>query len=435
MSTETLIAERAIKSKTVAVDFDPFAGPRLAHIVPITAPQAEIWLACLLGGDDASRAYNESISLSFSGLLDKTALQNAFQQVVDRHESLRSAFSADGKHMCIFEHIFIDITYQDISKNNYETRKNIINEYVKNDAHHVFDLIKGPLVKASLIKVEDQAHHFILTAHHIICDGWSTGILLQDLGKIYSALAQNIFPILPLPVQFSQYAHEHQAFEASEDHFRIEQFWVKQYASQIPALELPIDFQRPAIRTFKSSRLDFPLNNELVIKLKKVGMKAGCSFVTTLMTCFEIMLHRLTNQETVVVGLPTAGQSATGNHYLIGHCVNLLPLKSSINLQESFLNTLLQRKAYLFDAYENQQVTFGSLLQKIKISRDTSRTPLAAVMFNIDMGMAEDVNFHNLSFKLQSNPRAFENFELFLNASGIEEQLSLEWSYSTDLFI
>ena len=199
-------------------------------------------------------------------------------------------------------------------------------------------------------------------------------------------------------------------------------------------LDLPIDFPRPATRTYQSRREDFILNAELTTEVKKLGKTTGAGFVTTLLAAFEVFLHQLTGQEDIIVGLPSAGQSATGNYGLVGHCVNLLALRSFPKGDLSFKNYLATRKTEVLDAYDHQLYTFGSLLKKLNIQRDPSRIPLVPVMFNIDMGMDNDVEFYGLKHKLSSNPREFENFELFLNVAGHEEAPVLEWSYNTQLF-
>ena len=197
---------------------------------------------------------------------------------------------------------------------------------------------------------------------------------------------------------------------------------------------LPTDFPRPKFRTFKSDRLDLPMEMELVNALKQTGLKEGSSFVTTLLSAFEIFLYTQTGQDIIVLGLPTADQAASGKTQMIGHCVNLLPLRSNIDKNISFKEYLKLRKPQLFDAYEHQKFSFGELLQKLSMARDPSRVPLVPVVFNIDMGMDNDVSFSGLTYELKSNPRAYETFELFLNASGSANDLILEWSYNSNLF-
>ncbi|MCY7353287.1 MAG: amino acid adenylation domain-containing protein [Cytophagaceae bacterium] len=427
-----------VKNKTnlqlTEVDYDPFAGPELLRLAPTTEPQLEIWTACLLGGDDANRAFNESVSLRLRGKLIRAALEQALQALIQRHEALRSAFSADGKQICMFRELPLEFSYLDISAKEISEKKYLIEDYVRQDAQYVFDLLQGPLFKAGLLKTAADEHELVLTAHHVVCDGWSIGIMMQDLAKLYSAYAQNTVPDLPEAPSFGQFAEEQRLFSDSEEYRKIETFWLNQYQDKVPVLNLLTDFPRPAFRTFKSTRFDFPLDRELVAALKKAGTQVGCSFVTTLTAAFEILLHQLTRQNEIVLGLPAAGQSVTGNYGLVGHCVNLLPLRSTHNPDISFLDYLRTRKAELFDAYDHQQITFGSLLKKLAIARDPSRVPLVPVVFNIDMGLDNGVAFYGLQHQLISNPRAYENFELALNATGQEQTLCLEWSFNVGLF-
>ncbi|WP_080056140.1 non-ribosomal peptide synthetase [Spirosoma aerolatum] len=431
------MAESIANVNLIEVDFNPFEGPQIVSLAPATEPQIEIWAACKLGGDDASRAFNESISLRFHGVLDQLAFDKAWQALVRRHEALHSAFSADGRQMCIFDEVSIPLTYLDCAAKSKVEQEQIIADYVQQDARYVFDLLNGPLIKVCLIKLSDTDHHFTLTGHHIVCDGWSLGILLQDLSALYSAYARHRNPNLPEAPTYSQYALEQHQFEQSEAYRQIEKFWLNQYSGTIPVLELPTDFARPALRTYSIDRRDHLLSDALAGAVKKMGARAGASFVTTLMAAFEVFLHRVTGQDDIVVGLPTSGQSATGYLGLVGHCVNLLPLRSFPRSELSFLEFLQQRKEGILDAYEHQRLTFGSLLKKLPIVRDPSRVPLVPVIFNVDMGLDNGVDFHGLDYQFISNPREFGAVDLFLNISDAatgKSALVFEWSYNTQLF-
>src|SRR5690606_29728594 len=196
----------------------------------------------------------------------------------------------------------------------------------------------------------------------------------------------------------------------------------------------PTDHSRPQIRTFKNQRTDFQVPKSIIESLKSFGSKKKASLITTLIAAFESYLHLLTKQNDIVLGLPASGQSATGNYELVGHCVNLLPLRSKINGDESFIDYLDKRKSEIMDAYDHQQFTFSSLLQKLNIARDSSRIPLVPVIFNVDMGMDANVSFSGLKHEFFSDPRAYENFEIFLNITGTEQKLNFEWSYNSVLF-
>ncbi|WP_373514970.1 amino acid adenylation domain-containing protein [Persicitalea sp.] len=424
-----------LSTETVAsLEFNPFQGPEISRLSPTTEPQMEIWTACVLGGPDANRAYNESVSLRFRGVPERVALEQSVRKLVRRHESLRSAFSADGQQMLIFHDSPVRVQFEDYTEQTPTEQAQAVAGFLQQEAEYSFDLLHGPLFKAALLTLSADNSYLVLTAHHIVCDGWSIGILMQDLSALYSANVQNQFAALPEPVSFKEFADAQILFERSPQYAEIQKFWLDQYKQDVPVVNVPTDFPRPSVRTYKSHRLDFNLDETLVAALKNMGREAGCSFVTTLVTLFDVWLHRFTGQDTISIGLPAAGQSVTGDYRLVGHCVNLLPLRSQLLEGVRFVDFLKQRKTELMDAYDHQRLTFGSLLKKLGMARDPSRVPLVPVILNVDMGLADDVNFHGLTYQLISNPRAYENFELFLNVSGSEQSLTLEWSYNTQLF-
>ncbi len=419
---------------TTTVDFNPFAGPEIERVAPSTEPQKEIWTACLLGGDNATRAYNMLTSVVFKGVFDRVAMERAIQTLVDRHEALRMVFSGDGEYLCIYKELAIPVPYLDISTKTDERKQILVDNYVQKETLHVFDLLNGPLFKTAIFKLADDEHRLILTAHHSARDGWSMGAMLLDLSALYSAYTLGMPVTLPDAPSFAQYAIEQADFSQSAEYQRIENFWINQYKENVPVFDLPTDFPRPATRTFESGRLDYPMDSELVLAIKKMGLKAGCSFVTTLLAAFDVLLHRLSGQEDIVVGLPAAGQSVTGNNRLVGNCVNLLPLRSHLEPQSTFADFLKTCRRSVFDAYEHQRLTFSDLVRKLNIPRDASRIPLVPIVFNIDMGMNDGVHFQGLTHELISHPKAYENFELFFNATGSEKALTLECAYNTQLF-
>ncbi|HQT23446.1 MAG: hypothetical protein B7X86_11615 [Sphingobacteriales bacterium 17-39-43] len=416
------------------VEFDPFAGPEIENVVPATEPQAEIWASCLIGGEEANRSYNESVSLILQGELNYPSLEKSLHALFKRHDALRSGFSADGKQLCIFSEGKLQYNYQDISGTDPDRQKDLIDQFLVEDARTSFNLLTGPLFRVNLFKLAEESHHLTLSSHHIICDGWSISIIMQDLGKLYSAGIKSEIAQLPAAPTFADYAVKQRAFQQSADYKSIESFWMKQFMDDVPELDLPTDFPRPEFRTYKSHRDDFELKSDLVNAIKKMGAKAGCSFVSSMLVAFEVFLHRISGQSDIILGVPSAGQSEEGYNGLVGHCVNMLPLKSHHNGDFTFLEFLKIRKPAIFDAYENQQYTFGSLLKKLNISRDASRVPLIPIVFNIDIGLNEGVKFEGIKHELLINKREYENFEIFLNASGSGDSLILEWSYNTQLF-
>src|SRR5690606_31543247 len=196
----------------------------------------------------------------------------------------------------------------------------------------------------------------------------------------------------------------------------------------------PTDRPRPLVKTFNGHRLDKALDPDLVRGLRGIATRCGASFVTALPASFELFLYKLTGERDVPVGLPAAAQSDLGMKELVGHCVNPLALRSRIDEDRPFMDHLKDRRTTVLDAFDNQQYTFGTLVRKLNVPREPGRIPLCPVVFNIDMNMDDGVRFEGLAHRFLSNPRSYEHFELFLNATSSADGLVLEWSYNTDLF-
>jgi len=363
---------------TNPVEFDPFAGPEISLIAPATEPQVEIWTSCLIGGAAASCAYNECFSLLLTGAFDTNAMMRAIREMVNMHEALRTSFSADGANICVYKELVPDIDYKDLSSSTGKQRQDFVDEYNKQIALTPFNLVTGPLFKCALFKLTDSEHLLTFVAHHIVCDGWSIGIMMQDLSKLYSGYARKENVKLPAPPLFSSYAIDQLAAAESNSSKETERYWIDQFIGSSHLLDIPTDFPRPALRTYKSHREDLVLDSALASEVKAMAKRNGASFVTTLLAAFEVFLKQVTGQDEIIVGLPAAGQPATDNYRLVGHCVNLLALRSYPKSNISFKTYLKQRRSEVLDAYEHQLFTFGSLLKKVKYRPRCLKAPPGA---------------------------------------------------------
>ncbi len=412
--------------------FDPFAGPAIVATAPTTAPQREIWTACALG-DDASLAFNESITLAFDGALDVEAMRGAFDDVVARHDSLRSTLSADGLTLLVGSQPhgaleFVDHSTLDAAAQQAERLKQ-----AEGEVRTPFDLMKGPLFRARLVKLNERQHYVMLTAHHIVFDGWSNAVLISDWASLF-AQRLGVAPALDPAPSFAEYA-QHQAGLAPEVGFADEAYWLERFAGSAPTnVDLPSDRLRPPLKTFNASRQDLHLDAELIGALRRTGAAFKASLFATLFGAFNVLVNRLSQQEDLVIGIPAAGQSQGDYAGLVGHCVNMLPIRSTVLRTEPFSELLGRVRAGLLDAQEHQSFTFGKLLTKLPLPRDPSRLPLVSVIFNVDRASTDTVRFPELSLRVYSNPRAFENFDLFVNAVEVAGKVELECQYNTDLF-
>ena len=214
---------------------------------PLTESQTEIWLATRLG-EDASRAFNESFTVRLRGELDLKAMRWAVQQMVDRHDALRATVSADGDYQRIAPSLSVDLPLTDLSNLDQESRKARLAGLLSDELNQSFDLVKGPLLRLRIFKLGEEDHLLLLVAHHIVCDGWSFGVLLHDLGILYSAACQGTEADLTEPMQFREYAAWQQEQRQSTDGAAVEAYWLGQFSAGVPVLDLPADRPRPPIQ-------------------------------------------------------------------------------------------------------------------------------------------------------------------------------------------
>ncbi|MDH5833931.1 non-ribosomal peptide synthetase [Luteimonas kalidii] len=412
------------------VDYDPFAGGTLARVAPTTEPQRELWLASQLG-EDASLAYNESVSLQLRGPLDVARLRQALQAVVDRHDALRAGFGPDGETFCVLDTAPLPLPLTDLSTIPAHAREATLAEHRRLGVETPFALQQGRLFRAELLRLDAHDHVLLMHAHHIVCDGWSWWVLVRELGTVYAQGAE----ALPAAEPYADYALAEALHPQGPDFRRDEAYWLSQFAGPLPVLELPTDRPRPARRTFASRREDHVLDATLVSAIRRMGARRGASLFATLLGAFATVVSRLAGQDQVVVGIPAAGQSVDGHEDLVGHCVNLLPLKFDLAPDAGFAQVVDGAQMLLLDAIEHQRYTFGTLLRKLHVPRDPARAPLVNVMFNIDQALDQERSgFPGLALDFTTNARSFENFELSINAVQVEGRLRLETQYNTDLF-
>lgn len=417
-----------------AIAYDPFAGGELQRVVPTTEPQREVWLADRLGRD-ASLAFNESVSLRFRGALDADALADALQALVDRHDSLRANIGPDGETLCMKASMPLEVARVDLAGLAAAERDAARDERLRAAVDTPFALECDPLLRAELLRLAVDDHLLVLTAHHIVCDGWSWWVLVRELATLYAARRGTAVEALEQADDFADYALAEAMHPGGASFAADQRYWLDRFAGGTPVLDLPTDRPRPARRSFASAREDVILDASLVSTLRQMGARRGASLFATLLGGFATTLARIAGQDRVVIGIPAAGQSIGGHDSLVGHCVNTLPLAFDLDMGRPAGAVVDDAQQLLFDALEHQRYTFGTLLKRLRIARDPSRLPLISVLFNIDQALDhESAGFPGLEFDFASNARSHENFELFVNAVQERGELRLECQYSRELF-
>ena len=266
-----------------------------------------------------------------------------------------------------------------------------------------------------------------------MCDGWSSGTLLADLGALYSAQVTGMAAALPAAASYVDYIRETAGPAAERERRAAEEYWLGCYADAVPELDLPADHPRPPVKTYPGAQDNRDVEASLYPALKRLGARHGCTSFVTLLAGFQALVHRLTGQTDFVIGIPFAGQAALENGHLVGHCVQTLPLRCRVDPESSFAEHLVAVRTALLDAQTHRALTFGTLVRRLKLPRDPSRTPLVGIIFNVDR-MGALPTFARLAVEPIVPPKSFVNFELSLNLVDADGRLVIESSYNTDLF-
>ena len=401
------------------------APPREA---PITEPQMEIWLAAQLGAE-ASCAFNESITLVLNGKLGAAHLAGALNDVISRHDALRSRFLVAGEAFVIDETRALALEPVEAETEAEAERR--LAQIIAQEARTPFDLTRGPLLRATLVKLAPEKHALVLTAHHIVCDGWSFNVILEELAACYGARRTGAPHGLPAPMSFAQHALDLRA--RSTDGSTTERYWLDQFID-IPSLpELPTDRPRPPQRSYGGDTYTTHFDATFLKALKKTGARHGATLFTTLLAGLQALIGRLANHTDIVVAAPTAGQGLLGDRVLVGHCVNFLPLRAPFDWSTRFCDHLALLQRRVLDAYEHQDYTYGTLLRKRQPPRIANRLPLTEIQFNLER-ISDRLDFGGAVGVVAPNPKAHANFDLFINCIESPDGLRIDCDYNTDIF-
>lgn len=398
----------------------------------LTEAQMEIWLAAQMS-DMASCAYNEPFILSLRGALNLEILQIAIQEILSRHEALHLCFGANEPVQTLRFPEKFPIPFQDFSLFDAETRQAKIEEIVGNAGSTAFDLSAGPMVRIQLIRLQADDHRVIFSAHHIVCDGWSWNVMLREIGSVYSAEVQGSMFQLPPAGSYRDYVEKEMPRQDSAKTVAMYDYWMNEFKEFPAPLELPIDHARPRAKTYRGATVSHIFNSALYGALKKTAMRQKASLFSITFSLFNVLLARLTHQYDVVVTVPTAGQLLSKADSLVGHCVNLLPVRSRLDHEMSFQKFLSATTQKVLDAYENQNCTLGGIIKRLPLPRDASRLPLVEVNFNLDRDGAA-MEFHGLQAAVEQTPKRAVNFDLFFNLNEMQGQLRIDLDYNSDLF-
>ena len=402
--------------------------------VPSTPSQMEIWLQCYLGGKEAGKAYSESYSNRLTGKLDIECMFEAIKVIVNNHEAMRATFSDDGTQIRIADTIKLPYKYYDISLFDESEKQNYISKHTHGTGFYEFDLEAGPLYLIELLKIDEEDFLLTFSGHHIMFDGWSITLFFSHLGLVYGQLSKGDSVFLPEVHKLSDYVSKLKNYSSGPEYQINLDYWVKKLSNPIPQINLPVDFDRPAIKELRSSTLTYKASPGLMLQAKRFAVQNKVSMHLLLLSVYEIFLSHWTKNPDVVVGMPRAGQPVMGCSNLMGHSVFLLPDRVKVDPKLTIKEYLQERTREFSQLLEHGIVTFGELVQHLKLKRDSSRTPIFSTTFNNSIGQERKLKFGDLERQLIANPKSFGNFEILLHLFGTIDNPTYEWTYNQSLF-
>lgn len=402
--------------------------------LPVTHAQQRMWFLNQLEPDNP--AYHIPGQLRLTGQLDLLALKESFRALVKRHEALRTVFrQAEGEVVQIIrKEVSLDWEEIDLTLDRVDKEEQL-QEHIRMEARRPFDLQAGPLLRVKLIQLGAKDYLLLLTVHHIVADGWSMGVLVRELSSLYNAFRVGKTDALPpLNFQYPDFAvWQREWLERPEMASQLE-YWKKKLSGNIPVLELPVDFKRPEIQTYRGDvqRLVIPLAQSK--KLKELAKNHQATLFMLLLSAFKVLLHRWTGVEDIAVGTPVAGRNQKETENMIGLFVNTLVLRTDLCKGSTFAEVLARVRSASIDAFAHQDVAFEKLVELLQPVRDLQRPPLFQVMFNMLNMDPPSIALDGVEAQVLPVDDPDSKYDLTLYAEEKEGSIHCELVYNADLF-
>ncbi|HEX9987858.1 MAG TPA: amino acid adenylation domain-containing protein [Chloroflexia bacterium] len=402
---------------------------------PLSFAQQRLWFLDRM--EEGSAFYNVSFATRLRGPLDVGALERGINEIARRHDTLRTSFVMEGEQpvQVVAPEVDLPLTLVDLSHLPAQEREKASRERLTQEAQRPFDLAQGRLIRALLVRLGEDKHLFLVTMHHIISDGWSSGIFHDELQALYTAFTEGRPSSLPrLPIQYGDYAvwqRERLQGEALQTQL---DYWVGQLRDAPPLLELPTDRPRPPSQTYRGATQVADLPPELLLKLEDLAKREGVTFFMTLLAAFQVLLYRYTGMDEIIVGAPIAGRTQAEVEGLIGFFANTLVLRTDLGGAPTFRELLGRVRETALGAYAHQEMPFERLVEELQPERNLSYNPLFQVIFGLENTPRPVRERSGLVF----DPAFFDGgtsvVDLTLTITDTLQGTQAHAEYSTDLF-
>nr|AXN93615.1 PuwG [Anabaena sp. UHCC-0399] len=401
--------------------------------IPLSWSQQRLWFLAQL--ESSSGTYNVPAALQLQGYLNVAALEQALQEIVHRHEVLRTSFpTINGVPTQVIVPA-VTVTLPLIDLQGLPEQAEQVKQLTITNSQTTFDLAIAPLMRSQLLRLGEQSHILLINLHHIVCDGWSVGVFIQELSALYTAFTEEKPSPLPeLAIQYADFAVWQRQWLSGEVLEKKLNYWQQQLAGAPPLLELPIDRPRPPIQSYQGGYYGFTLDADLTAKLKSLSQKSSVTLFMTLQAAFVTLLHRYSGQTDILVGTPIANRDRKETESLIGFFVNTLVLRTQITDNPKFAELLQQVRRVSLEAYAYQDVPFEQVVEALQPERNLSHSPLFQVMFIWQNTPSQNFELPGLSLTPLPIETVTAKFDLTLSMEETPQGLAGGWEYNSDLF-
>lgn len=413
----------------------PITPVKREPLLPLSYPQEQMWLLSQIELNVPT--YNIYSVHRVSGKLNSEYLEESINYIISRHEILRTTYLLEKNSLFqkISPELKIKLDKSDLSSIKLD-QNDLWQKYIIEEIRKIFNLEKGPLIRVKLFNLAEDISIFVLTMHHIICDGWSIGLFINELTVYYNNLyAYQKLPALPdLALQYVDFALWQKNIlknELIENHLA---FW-KKYLNNFPRLlELPTDFTRPSVKSYKGAFEVFEINSFLTKKLREFSIKEEVTLFMLLAALFQTLLYRYSGKEDIVIGTPIAGRDKEGIKNLLGFFVNTLVIRTNFSGNPFFCDLLKEVKKSIIDVFSHHALPFQKVVEALLVERNLSYTPIFQVMLSFQNVQLDDLKFNDLQLIQMEVDCGISKFDLHLDIIDKGEELYGKLEYSTDIF-
>ena len=402
---------------------------------PSSFAQQRLWVIDQMFPQSA--VYNMPIAVYLKGDLRVELLEKSLNDIISRHETLRTTFAeVDGEPVqVIAESAWHPLPLVDLRELPEIERKAAMQRLVQEAAVQPFDLSTGPLIRFSLLQMSASEHVFVLNMHHIITDGWSTGVFVEEICQHYAAHVLNQpSTVEPLPIQYADFAYWQRDWMQGEVMDKQLSYWKRPLGGELPILQLPTDRLRPPVQTQNGAMENFQLSKELTQALNALSKQQDVTLFMTLMAGFQTLLHRYSGQDDICVGTPIAGRNRGETERLIGFFVNSLVMRGDLSGNPTFAELLRRVREMALGAYGNQDVPFERLVQEVQPNGNRSQNPLFQVMFALQNAPLSEVVLPGVTLSFVEYENKTARFDISLSMTEEADHLTGMLEYNTDLF-